>query len=395
MVFQVDQTRGPGRIKEENMPKVSVIVPTYNVEQYLEECMESLVNQTLRDMEFVCVNDGSTDYSLDILKKYAAKDARVRILDGPNGGYGKAMNRGLDACTGEYVGIVEPDDYVKTDMYEKLYQIARKKDLEIVKADFYRFVEGKDGKQVFTYNRLTPEDSMYDRVLDPKEDVDVFKAVMNTWSGIYKRSFLIENHIRHNETPGASFQDNGFWFQTFCYTKRLWFVGRPYYRNRRDNPNSSVHSREKVFCMNDEYAFIREFLDTHPVFKERYLAIYHFRRYHNYVASLYRVGEEYKDIYMERFQREFMEADENGELEASVFTPKEWELVQILLKDRHAYVYEERIYRVGIEKDWEIERLQRELENVENSTSYKVGKAVMFLPCVVKEWILRMKRDHE
>ena len=84
------------------MPKVSVVVPTYNVEKYLAECMDSLLGQTLQDMEFVCVNDGSTDSSLEILKQYAAKDDRVKILDGPNGGYGKAMNRGLDACTGEY-----------------------------------------------------------------------------------------------------------------------------------------------------------------------------------------------------------------------------------------------------------------------------------------------------
>lgn len=376
------------------MPKVSVVVPIYNVEKYLEECLESLVGQSLRDMEFVCVNDGSTDHSLEILKKYAAKDARIKILDGPNGGYGKAMNRGLDVCTGEYVGIVEPDDYVKPEMYEDLYRIAKEKDLEIIKADFCRFVTGEDGQKVFTYESLTPVASMYRRIIAPKDEPDVFKAVMNTWSGIYKRSFLEENHIRHNETPGASFQDNGFWFQTFCYARRLYFLDRPYYMNRRDNPNSSVHNREKVFCMNDEYLWIRGFLREHPEFEERFLAIYNFRRYHNYVASLYRVGEEYKDIYMERFQREFIEADENGELEESVFTPEEWKLVKILLKDRRAYVYDEKLHRLRFEKDQEIGRLQRELENVEHSTTYKVGKAVMFLPCAIKEGILRLKRKH-
>ena len=377
------------------MPKVSVVVPTYNVEKYLAECMDSLLGQTLQDMEFVCVNDGSTDSSLEILKQYAAKDDRVKILDGPNGGYGKAMNRGLDACTGEYVGILEPDDYVKEDMYEKLYRTAKEKNLDIIKADFYRFVTGEDGKREFRYNRLTSVDSLYGRVIDPKDELDMFKALMNTWSGIYRRSFLEEHHIRHNETPGASFQDNGFWFQTFCFAKRIYFVDRPYYRNRRDNPNSSVHSREKVFCMNDEYAFILDFLNAHPEFKKRYMGIYNFKRYHNYIAALYRVGEEYRDMYMERFQKEFLEADKNDELEAEVSTPEEWELVKILLRDRHAYVYEERIYRVGIEKDWEIERLQAELENVKGSTSYKVGKAVMCLPCALKEGILRLKRRRE
>lgn len=382
-------------LKEVGMPKVSVVVPVYNVEQYLEECLDSLTGQTLRDMEFVCVNDGSTDASLEILRRYAAEDSRVKILDGPNGGYGKAMNRGLDVCTGEYVGIVEPDDYVKPDMYETLYRIAKEKDLEIIKSDFCRFVTGKDGKRVFQYEKLTPVASMYRRILTPEEEPEIFKAVMNTWCGLYKRGFLEENHIRHHETPGASFQDNGFWFQGFCYVKRLYFLDRPYYMNRRDNPNSSVHNREKVFCMNEEYLWIRDFLHAHPEFERRFLAIYNFRRYHNYVASFYRVGEEYKEMYLERFQREFLEAEQNGELEASVFTPEEWELVKILLKDRHAYVYEERIHRIRFEKDLEIADLKRQLENVEQSTSYKVGKAVMFLPCAVKESILRLKRKHE
>ena len=87
---------------------------------------------------------------------------------------------------------------------------------------------------------------------------------MNTWSGIYKREFLEQHHIRHNETPGASFQDNGFYFQTFVYAKRAMIVDKPYYMNRRDNPNSSVNNREKVYCCNVEYDYIREILMKDP-----------------------------------------------------------------------------------------------------------------------------------
>lgn len=373
------------------MPKVSVLVPTYNVSQYLDECMTSLINQTLDDMEFVCINDGSTDNSLEILKKYAAKDDRVKILDGPNGGYGRAMNRGLDYCTGEYVGILEPDDYVKLNMFEDLYKIARDKKVDIVKADFYRFIQDEEGKQVLDYNRLNSDDLFYNRILNPKEEPDVFKAIMNTWSGIYKKSFLDEYNIRHHETPGASFQDNGFWFKTFCYAKGIYFVDKPYYMNRRDNPNSSVHNKEKVFCMNDEYAYIMKFLNEHPEFKERYLGVYSFKRYHNYVSSFYRVGEEYKDEYMERFQQEFIEANKNDELKEELFTPEDWKLIQILLKDRTAYVYEERIHRLNYEKEIEIFNLESQIEDIESSTTYKIGKAVMFLPCSIKEWILRKK----
>ena len=118
-------------VEKENeiMAKVSIIVPIYNVEQYLVECMESIVHQTLKDIEIICVNDGSTDNSLKIIQDYAQKDNRIVIIDKQNEGYGKGMNDGLDKATGEYVGIVEPDDYVDLHMYEDLYKIAHENDL--------------------------------------------------------------------------------------------------------------------------------------------------------------------------------------------------------------------------------------------------------------------------
>ena len=261
------------------MAKVSIIVPTYNVEQYLPECMESIVGQTLKDLEIICVNDGSTDSSLDILKKYAAADDRIIIIDKKNEGYGRAMNDGLDRATGEYVGIVEPDDYVDLHMYEDLYRIAKEKDLDIVKADFYRFVRNKKGETLKTYDALSKDGTGYNEVIDPKKNDGIFRYVLNTWSGIYRRDFIEKYHIRHNTTPGASFQDNGFWFQTFCLADRIYFINKPYYMNRRDNPNSSVKSREKVYCMNEEYRFIYEFLDSHPDLKERFIFVYSMRRF--------------------------------------------------------------------------------------------------------------------
>ena len=88
------------------MAKVSIIIPTYNVEMYLEECMESVVNQTLKDIEIICINDGSTDGSLSILKRYEKQDPRIILVDKENGGYGIGMNIGLEKATGEYIGIL-------------------------------------------------------------------------------------------------------------------------------------------------------------------------------------------------------------------------------------------------------------------------------------------------
>ena len=123
--------------KTTTMPKVSVVIPVYNVEKYLRQCMDSVVNQTLREMEIIAVDDGSTDSSGAILDEYAAADPRVKVIHKANGGYGIGMNTGFDAATGEYIGIVESDDYADPEMFETLYNRAKLYDLDVVKSGFY------------------------------------------------------------------------------------------------------------------------------------------------------------------------------------------------------------------------------------------------------------------
>ena len=137
--------------------KVSVIVPTYNVEPYLRECMDSIIGQTLKELEIICVNDGSTDGSLAILKEYAEKDSRVVLIDKQNAGYGCAMNDGLDRATGEYIGIVEPDDFVDSHMYEDLYRIAKEKDLDVIKGRFLSLCPWKKPESILSHMMLCPE----------------------------------------------------------------------------------------------------------------------------------------------------------------------------------------------------------------------------------------------
>ncbi|NLY46852.1 MAG: glycosyltransferase [Tissierella sp.] len=313
-------------------PRVSIVIPVYNVEQYLRECLDSVINQTLKEIEIICVNDGSTDSSPEILKEYAEKDYRIKVISKPNSGYGHTMNVGLDAATGEYIGIVESDDYVKLDMYETLYNIAKRNNAEIVKADFYRFTK-ESGKLNLEYNKLTGiHEGYYGKIINPKHDTTVFLFIMNTWSGIYKREFLKKYSIRHNETPGASFQDNGFWFQTFCRADRVYFVDKPFYMNRRDNPNSSVHSKEKVFCMCDEYDYIKAFLESNPDLIEKFIIIYSLKRYHNYMFTYNRIADEFKPIFLKRFSCDFRKAMENRELDKSLFTPKEWKNIKLIIQ---------------------------------------------------------------
>ena len=379
------------------MYKVSVILPIYNVSQYLRECLDSVVRQTLKELEIICVNDGSTDNSLEIIEEYAAKDERIVIITGPNGGYGKAMNKGLDRATGEYVGIVEPDDYVSLTMFEDLYRIAVENQLDMVKADFYRFERNEHGDMDMRYVYLDNAKQRYVELLHPYQDPSIIRFTMNTWSGIYRRTMLEEYHIRHNETPGASYQDNGFFFQTMVHSKCAMIVHYPYYRNRQNNPNSSVNSREKVYCSNIEYAFIRNLLMQDKDIWERFKYIYAWKMFHNYLFTIDRIGEEFRVEYVTKISREFKEAMQRGEFKKDVFTALEWKKIMMILENPEEYL-DKYASKSGNNLPFqqggsrfarqEADLLRRELDMIKNSTTYKVGKIIMAVPCALKRKIL-------
>ena len=127
-----------------NSVKVSIVVPIYNVENYLDECLNSIANQTLKEIEIICVDDGSKDDSLNIAKKWQRKDKRFIVITKENSGYGNTMNVGIDAAHGEYLGIVESDDYVDKHMFEVLYSAAVNNDLDVVKSDYVTFKTRKN-----------------------------------------------------------------------------------------------------------------------------------------------------------------------------------------------------------------------------------------------------------
>lgn len=310
------------------MPKVSIIIPTYNVEEYLRQCMDSVINQTLKDIEIICIDDGSSDNSGKILDEYAKNDDRIKVIHKENKGLGHTYNVGMDNATGEYMGFVEPDDYVALNMYEKLYNIAKEKDLDLIKADFYRFIGDKK-----TYNKLDSSEQFYNQIIEPNKTKEAFNFVMNVWSGIYKRDFVEKYNIRYNETPGASFQDNGFWFQSLAWAKRAYFLNEPYYMNRRDNPNSSVKSKEKVFCMNDEYAFIGNILDKNPELKKELLGVYHYKKYGNYIWTFHRIDNKFKKGFLNRISKEFQLAYNNNEIDETLFNKKQLKDFKLIVKN--------------------------------------------------------------
>ncbi len=319
------------------MIKVSIVVPVFNAEPFLRECMDSLRRQTLKEIEIVCVNDGSSDHSLQILEKYAARDTRIRVLDHVNSGYGHAVNAGMDEASGKYIGIVEPDDYVHPRMYQRLYELAENMNLDIIKADFCR-VYDKNGSRKIERVRLSGNAADYGRICNPRRDIRIFKLVMNTWTGIYKREFLKNSSIRHHETPGASFQDLSFWFQSFCKAERIYFLNEPFYMYRMDNPNSSIHDRSKVYAVCGEYEFMHQFLEQNPELKSKYLLIYSWKRFHDYQFTLGRIGRERRKEFLWRFHRDFRKAEERNELSRRYFTVGEWKMLRTIIDTPEKYL---------------------------------------------------------
>lgn len=376
------------------MAKVSIIVPTYNVEPYLVECMESIVHQTLEDIEVICINDGSTDGSLAILQSYAEKDSRITIVDKENGGYGIGMNIGLDMATGEYIGIVEPDDFVPVNMFGSLYDIASENNLDFIKADFYRFERASNGDMFLTYNHLDRTNTYYNQLFNPSETPEAIRWIMNTWSGIYKRDFLNKWNIRHNETPGASFQDNGFWFQTFVFATRAMIIDKPFYMNRRDNPNSSVKNMQKVYCINVEYDHIKDILMQHPETWERFKGYYTLKRFHNAVATLRRIDNSCKMDYVNRFSKEMKRARQLGEMDDELFTAAERDNINLLINQPAVYYKLKALPMnngsTSINNNFK--KVNAELNKIKRSKSYKIGRMIMYFPIRFKRLAKKVYR---
>lgn len=239
------------------MPKVSVIVPVYNVEQYLSQCLDSIRTQTLEDIEIICINDGSTDSSGKILDQYAAMDGRIKVLHKENAGYGAAMNVGIRIAAGEYIGIVESDDRVDSRMYAKLYEAAVSNELDFVKADAYYWFEKLNYLKRIHTDGLN---ELYNQVLGEEDRNVFFDFYMNIWTGIYKKDFLLGHDIFFHESPGASYQDNGFWMQTCFYAEKAMWLNEAFYYYRQDNPEASVKSTSKILAMTREYDYLEKLL---------------------------------------------------------------------------------------------------------------------------------------
>lgn len=304
----------------EDAVKVSVIMPSLNVADYIMECLDSVVNQNLKEIEIICVDACSTDGTAEILTQYAESDSRITVMSSEVKSYGYQVNLGFAAAKGEYVAIVETDDYIKNDMYEILYAIAKDNDLDYIKANFAQF-KGSGKARTFTHRKIV-DDVFYDRVLYAGDEQSVFIGSVYPWAGIYRRKLIIDNNIRLNETPGASYQDNGLVFQVYAYGKRGYFTNKEFYYLRREEQDASYYAPHKVNEIFTEFDFIEDFLNKsgyYDTFAPRFWKL----KYATFCWRANMLSDEHKLEFMQRFADDFKKAFQEGRLNTSFFNKDE------------------------------------------------------------------------
>ncbi len=219
------------------MPKVSIIIPFYNTEKYIGKCLETVVNQTLDDIEVICVNDCSTDNSLDVVYDFANKDKRIKVINNPlNLKQGASRNIGIKMATGEYIGFIDSDDWIDLDYFEKLYVAVKKHNSDIALATNVRIGNGK------TKKRLIIEKEEFKTNLQEKFDICSLVKNPCPTNKIYKRTLLLENNVFYPENCYC--EDKLFTVQAVYYANGVVSVpGVNYYYFR--NPDSTVNSKSK------------------------------------------------------------------------------------------------------------------------------------------------------
>lgn len=306
------------------MPKLSVLVPIYNVEKYLDECLASLTNQTLKDTEIICINDGSTDGSPRIIQRYVKKHKNFIVINKQNTGYGDSMNRGLERASGEYIGIVESDDFIEPNAFEELYNLAQKTSADIVKANYFYYSEaGDEIHRVIKNQKLNTSLSISDNPSILLEEPGI-------WSAIYRRDFLNQNKIRFRTTPGASYQDTGFHFKSFCAAKRIVYTKKAYLHYRTDNANSSVKSLEKVNYVVGEYKDIEKYIENLelPANVISNLQVAKFGAYH---WNLQRLPKPLAIKFASTIKQEFKTTKENNLLQKKYFPKHYWFALELII----------------------------------------------------------------
>lgn len=253
---------------------ISVIIPVYNVENYLRQCLDSILNQTYTDFEVICVNDGSTDNSLNILNEYAKKDSRIKVISQKNKGLSGARNTGLKFAGGGYVCFVDSDDYVKETYLETFMKYIDQADC--VQVNFNTFENTNIGTQRFYEQYIHHSKSKLFK-MSPKT---YCRTHMGVWDTIYKREIINKYKIKFPE--GKIFEDNLFKYSYICHCKDIYWINKKlyFYQVKRNNSitqtyeNNNIYKKQHKLDRLRNYILIAKHLKKYGFFNKYKKALY-------------------------------------------------------------------------------------------------------------------------
>lgn len=289
------------------MVKISVIIPVYNVEKYLEKCLDSIINQTFEDMEIICIDDGSTDSSLEILNKYAGNDKRIKVVAQENSGPSQTRNKGIELAQGEYLTFVDSDDWIEEDCLEKVYINAISNNSEVV---LFNAIEHKSNnkfkKRIYLpieedidYNNFS-FDYNYNKQL-------AMNNVFVVWSKLYKTSFLKDNDLRFN-VDYKMFEDVPFHIETILFAESISYVPEILYNYNRLNLNSTQTHKSDYnhrLVLFDIFDDIQGVLLENNIFNEFKLNFIEFKILQS-KENLNRTEDQFKEEFYAKMRSEFI-----------------------------------------------------------------------------------------
>ena len=317
------------------MIKVSVIIPVYNGERYIRQTLDSVLAQTLKEIEVICVDDGSKDGSFAILKEYEEKDERVKAVTQENGGAGKARNTGLALARGEYLSFLDADDFFEPEMLEKGYEKAKAADADIIVWRCDRFLESQNLYQKVDWTLRMAELPPY-RPMNYRNFTDnVFKIFVGwAWDKLFRKSFIDEYGLRYQQIRTSN--DMLFVFTAIVLAKRIEVIDEILCHQRREDPNSLSNTREKSWnCFHEALIALKENLARFHLYEELE------QDYINYALhfSLWHLdtitGEKKTVLYRALKEEWFKEFGIEGKPEAYFYNKTEYKKYLQIVKDEY------------------------------------------------------------
>lgn len=288
------------------MVEISVVVPVYNVEKYLDECLNSIINQTFSDIEIICINDGSTDSSLDILNDYSKKDDRIKIINQKNKGLGATRNKGIDLAKGKYIFFIDSDDYIELNALFELHNLCEKKGLDFVICRVKNYDE--ENNEFFTseyFDMPVLAKTVGDNVFNYNDIKDILPRInVVAWNKLYNLNFIKKTNARFSEK--FIFEDNVFFWKLLFNAKNIYFYQKYLYIYRRRNLSITSSGNKNLIdtieIHNQIFNVFREhgLFETHKnfLFNKKVSLIY---------ARFEEISEEYKETFFKKMKDDWIQ----------------------------------------------------------------------------------------